>query len=132
MNDLLGGQVKGMIVQVSLAIPHVKSGKLIALAVSSAKRTPLLPDIPPISDAFPGFEAQGWTGILAPAATPRSIVNKLNAALKSTLAQPDVRERLEAQGSEVVGSTPEAFGIWLRDESEKWSRIIRDLQLTLD
>ena len=86
----------------------------------------------PISDTFPGFEAQGWTGILAPAATPRSIVNKLNAALKTTLAQSDVKERLEGQGSEVVGSTPEAFGAWIGNESEKWSRIIRDLKLTLD
>jgi tripartite-type tricarboxylate transporter receptor subunit TctC len=132
MTDLLGGQVKGMIVQVSLAIPHLKRGKLIAVAVSSAKRTPLLADVPPISDTFPGFEAQGWTGILAPAATPRSIVNKLNAALKTALAQPDVMERLEAQGSEVVGSTPEVFGTWIRGEAEKWSRIIRDLKLTLD
>jgi tripartite-type tricarboxylate transporter receptor subunit TctC len=132
MTDLLGGQVKGMIVQVSLAIPHVKRGKLTAVAVSSAKRTPLLPEAPPISDTFPGFEAQGWTGILAPAATPRAIVNKLNAALKTTLAQPDVKERLEAQGSEVDGSTPEAFGAWIGNESEKWSRIIRDLKLTLD
>jgi tripartite-type tricarboxylate transporter receptor subunit TctC len=132
MNDLLGGQVKGMIVQISLAVQHVKRGKLIAIAVSSAKRTPLLPEVPPISDAFPGFEAQGWTGMLAPAATPRSIVNKLNAALKSTLAQPEVRERLENQGSEVVGSTPEEFGTWIRNESEKWAKVIRELKLTLD
>ena len=132
ISGLLGGQVKGMIVQVSVAMPHVKRGKLIALGVSSAKRTPLLPDVPPIADTFPGFEAQGWTGILAPAATPRSIIDKLNAALKYTLAQPDVKARLEAQGSEVVGSTPEVFGTWLRGESEKWSRIIRNLKLTLD
>ena len=132
ITDLLGGQVKGMIVQVSLAIPHVKRGKLIALAVSSAKSTPLLPGVPPISDTFPGFEAQGWTGILAPASTPRNIVDKLNAALKSTLAQPEVKAKLEAQGSEVVGSTPEAFSTWLRDESEKWSRIIRELNISLD
>ena len=132
ISGLLGGQVKGIIVQVSVAMPHVKRGKLIALGVSSAKRTPLLPDVPPIADTFPGFEAQGWTGILAPAATPRSIIDKLNAALKYTLAQPDVKARLEAQGSEVVGSTPEVFGTWLRGESEKWSRIIRNLKLTLD
>ena len=132
MNDLLGGQVKGMIVQVSLAIQHVKRGRLIALAVSSAKSTPMLPDVPPISDTFPGFEAQGWTGMLAPVATPRAIVNRLNAALKASLAQPDVRERLENQGSEVVGSTPEAFGAWIQNESDKWSRVIRELKLTLD
>jgi tripartite-type tricarboxylate transporter receptor subunit TctC len=132
MNDLLGGQVKGMIVQVSLAVHHVKRGKLIAIGVSSAKRTPLLPDVPPISEAFPGFEAQGWTGMLAPAATPRNIVYRLNAALKSTLAQPEVRERLENQGSEVVGSTPEEFGTWIQEQSEKWAKVIRQLKLTLD
>ncbi len=132
MSDLLGGQVKGVIIQVSLAIPHVKRGKLIALGVSSAKRTPLLPDVPPISEAFPGFEAQGWTGILAPAGTPRAIVNRLNSALASTLTQADVKERLEAQGSEVVGGPPEVFTGWLREESDKWSRIIRDLKITLD
>jgi tripartite-type tricarboxylate transporter receptor subunit TctC len=132
MNDLLGGQVQGMIVQVSLAIQHVKRGRLIAIGVSSAKSTPFLPDVPPISDTFAGFEAQGWTGMLAPAATPRAIVNKLNAALKSSLAQPEVKEKLEAQGSEVVGSTPEAFGEWIRSQSEKWSRVIRELKLTLD
>ncbi len=132
MTDVLGGQVKGVIIQISLAIPHVKRGKLIALGVSSAKRTPLLPEVPPISDTFPGFEAQGWTGILAPAGTPRPIINRLNAALASTLAQADVKERLEAQGSEVVGGPPEVFTAWLREESEKWSRIIRDLNITLD
>jgi tripartite-type tricarboxylate transporter receptor subunit TctC len=100
--------------------------------VSSAKRTPLLPEVPPISDTLPGFEAQGWTGILAPPATPRGVIDKLNAALKSSLAKPDVRERLEGQGFEVVGSTAEEFASWLRVESDKWSRIIRDLKITLD
>lgn len=132
ITGLLGGQVKGMIVQVSVAMPHVKRGRLIALGVSSAKRTPLLPDVPPISETFPGFEAQGWTGLLAPAATPRGIIDRLNSALKSALAKPDVRERLEGQGFEVVGSTPDEFNSWIRDESEKWSRIIRDLKLSLD
>jgi tripartite-type tricarboxylate transporter receptor subunit TctC len=132
ITDLIGGQVKGMIVQVSVAMPHLKRGKLIALAVSSARGTSLLPDVPPIADTFPGFEAQGWTGILAPAATPRAIVERLNAALRTTLANAEVKEKLENQGSEVVGGGAEIFAAWIREESEKWSRIIRDLKLTLD
>jgi tripartite-type tricarboxylate transporter receptor subunit TctC len=132
MTGLLGGQVKGMIVQISLAVPHVKRGKLVAIGVSSATRSPLLPEVPPISDTFTGFEAQGWTGMLAPAGTPRSIVDRLNAALKTTIAQPEVKERLEKQGYEVAGSTPEEFGAWIRSQSDKWSRVIRDLKLTLD
>ena len=132
MIDLLGGQVKGMIVSFSVAIPHVKRGKLIAIAVSSAKRTPLLPEVPPISDTFPGFEAQGWTGVLAPAATPRPVIDYLNAALRKVLAQAEVRERLENQGYEVVASSPEVFGEWVRTESSKWARIIRERKITLD
>ena len=132
MIDLLGGQVKGMIVSLSVAIPHVKRGKLIAIAVSSAKRTPLLPEVPPISDTFPGFEAQGWSGVLAPAATPRPVINYLNTALRKTLAQADVRGRLENQGYEIVASTPEVFGEWVRTETSKWARIIREQKITLD
>ena len=113
----------------SLKIPR---GKLVAIAVSSAKRTPLFPEVPPISDAFPGFEAQGWTGVLAPAATPRPVIDYLNAALRKVLAQAEVRERLENQGYEVVASTPEAFGEWVRNESSKWARIIREQKITLD
>lgn len=130
--DLLGGQVKGMIVSLSVAIPHVKRGKLIAIGVSSAKRAPLLPEVPPISDTFPGFEAQGWAGVLAPVATPRPVIDYLNAALRKTLAQAEVRERLEIQGYEVVASTPEVFGEWIRTESSKWARIIREQKITLD
>ena len=132
ITDLLGGQVKGMIVSISVAVPHVKRGKLIAIALSSRTRAPLLPDVPLISDTFPGFEAQGWAGILAPAATPRPVIDYLNAALRKILAQPVVRERFEMQGYEVVASTPEAFGDWIRAESSKWARIIREQKITID
>jgi len=130
--DLLGGQVKGMIVSISVALPHVKRGKLIGIAVSSTKRAPLLPDMPPISDTFPGFEAQGWAGVLAPAATPRRVIDHLNAALRKILAQAEVKERLENQGYEVVASSSEAFGEWIRAERSKWARIIREQKITLD
>jgi len=132
ITDLLGGQVKGMIVSISVAIPHVKRGKLIAIALSSPKRAPLLPEVPPISDTFPGFEAQGWAGVLAPAATPRPVIDSLNAALRKTLALTEVRERLEKQGYEVVASTAEVFGEWIRTETSKWARIIREQKITLD
>lgn len=130
--DLLGGQVKGMIVSISVAVPHVKRGKLIAIAVSSKTRAPLLPDVPPISDTFPGFEAQGWAGLLAPGATPRPLIEYLNTAMLKTLAQPTVKERFEKQGYEVVASSPEAFGDWIRAESAKWGKIIREQKITID
>lgn len=130
--DLLGGQVKGMIVSISVAVPHVKRGKLVAVAVSSKTRAPLLPDVPPISDTFPGFEAQGWAGLLAPAATPRPLIDYLNAAMLKTLAQTTVKERFETQGYEVVASSPEAFGDWIRAESGKWGKIIREQKITID
>ena len=100
--------------------------------MSSAKRTPQLPEVPPIADTFPGFEAQGWSGVLVPAATPRPVIDYLNAALRKTLAQADVRERLENQGYEIVASTPEVFGEWVRAETGKWGRIIREQKITLD
>lgn len=130
--DLLGGQVKGMLISISVAIPYVKTGKLTAIGVSATKRAPLLPEVPPISDTFPGFEAQGWAGVLAPAATPRPVIEYLNAALRKTLARADVRGQLENRGYEVVASTPEAFGEWVRTESSKWARIIREQKITID
>jgi tripartite-type tricarboxylate transporter receptor subunit TctC len=130
--DVLGGHVPVMIIQLGGAIQHVKEGKLVALAVSSAKRSPLLPSVPAISETYRDFEAQSWVGVLAPAGTPPGVVQRLNAAVAKALATSEVRERYFAQGSEVVASTPEAFAGWIRSESAKWSRVIRERKITLD
>ena len=95
-------------------------------------RIAALPGVPTVAESFPGFEAQSWVGVLAPAATPRTIIDKLNGVVHRVLAIPEVKERFESQGSVVTPSTPEEFRDWLRAETEKWGRIIRDLKITLD
>jgi tripartite-type tricarboxylate transporter receptor subunit TctC len=132
LNDLLGGQVAAMIASMSLVLPHVQRGRLVPLAVSSAKRLPQLPNVPTIAETYPGFEVQSWVGFLAPAGTPRSIIDRLNGATSRALTAPEVREKLEGLGVEIVASTPEALGEWVRSESAKWERVIRERKITLE
>lgn len=132
INDLLGGQVKATIVALSVAYPHVRAGKLVPIAVTAAKRSPLLPDVPTVADTFPGFEATGWLGMLAPVGTPRPIVDRLNAAMAKVLAVPEVRAKYEAIGYDVAASSPEEFGSWLQTETTKWGKVIRDRKITID
>ncbi len=132
LNDLLGGQVTGMIASMSLVFPHVKTGRLTALGVSSPQRTPQAPEVPPISDSIPGFEAQSWTGMIAPAGTPPAIIEKIHGAVVKALAAPDVRQRLNEQGVEVVGSSAAEFGAWLQNESSRWGRVIQERKITVD
>jgi tripartite-type tricarboxylate transporter receptor subunit TctC len=133
INDLLGGHVDVMFVSLALVAQHVKGGKLKPLAVTSSSRHPLFPDVPTIAEqGFPGFEAQSWVGILAPAGTPKDIVARLNQELSRSLSQPDVKEKLQAQGHEIVGSAPEQFGEWIQAESAKWGKVIKERNITLD
>lgn len=130
--DVLGGHVPAMIVQLGGAVQQVKQGKLVALAVSSAQRSPQLPNVPTIGETYRGFEAQSWVGFLAPAGTPAAIVERLNSALVKALLAPEVKDKYVAQGSEVVASTPDVFATWIRTESAKWGRVIRERKITLD
>jgi tripartite-type tricarboxylate transporter receptor subunit TctC len=132
LNDLLGGQVPAMLITMGVVIQHVKSGKLTPIAVTSARRTALLPDVETVSETYPGFEVQSWLGLLAPAGTPRAIIERLHAAVLKSLAKPDVREKLENLGFEIAASTPEAFGAWIRAESAKWGRIIQERKIRID
>lgn len=132
LNDLLGGQVTGMIASMALVLPHVQSGKLIALGVSSPTRSPQISTVAPIADTLPGFEAQSWTGMIAPAGTPRPTLDRLHAAVVKALASPEVGEKLAGQGVEVVGSTQAEFGEWLVRETQRWSRIIRERHITVE
>ncbi len=132
MNDLLGGQVKVTILTLGVPYAAIKAGRLVPLAVTSARRTPLLPDVPTVAETYPGFEAQSWLGLLAPAATPRPIVDRLHAAMAKALSEPDVREKFESQGYEMVASTPEAFAAWIRDENARWGKLIRERHITLE
>ena len=132
MTDLLGGQVNAMIVSLSLVLQHIQGGRLTPIAVSSTKRVSQLPDVPPIADTFPGFEAQSWTGMVAPAGTPKAVIDKLNAALVKALNSPDFKDKFTSQGVEVVGSSPEAFSEWMNKESSKWSQVIKQRKISIE
>ena len=129
---LMGGQVPVTIMTLGVVVPQLKSGKLTALAVTSSKRAKLFPEVPAVAETYAGFEAQSWLGLLAPTGTPRSIVDRLNAAMARTLATPDVREKFEAQAYEIVGGTPDAFGAMIKSESIKLGRLIKDRGIKLD
>jgi tripartite-type tricarboxylate transporter receptor subunit TctC len=127
INDLVAGTVQVMLIQAGGAIgQNVRSGKLVGLATSGRRRSPHFADLPTISDFYPGFETTSWVGAIAPAETPRAIVDRLNAALAKILAEPDVKARFDTQSAEIVASTPEQFGEFIKSESAKWGKVIRD------
>jgi tripartite-type tricarboxylate transporter receptor subunit TctC len=112
---------------------QIEAGKLRALAVTTPKRFPLLPDLPAIAESgVPGFEVNAWNGVLVPAKTPPAIVERLNREINAVLAMPDVREKLNAQGFELVGGTPEAFGKLIADDTARWAPVIKKLGLKID
>ncbi len=112
---------------------QIQAGKLRALAVTTAKRFPLLPDYPTFAESgYPGFEALAWNGVLVPAATPKPIINRLNSEINAILKDADVVRKMEAQGFQLVGGTPEEFGALVASESERWAPVIRKLGLKVD
>jgi tripartite-type tricarboxylate transporter receptor subunit TctC len=126
VNDLLGGQVNIVFADVAAMLSHLKSGKLKALGIGSAKRFEGLPDVPTIAESgVPGFEAGGFLGLAAPAGTPPAAIQALNAAAQKSLALPEVRDRLLGLASPPVGGTPEQFGSHMQREIDKWARVIR-------
>lgn len=124
--DLISGQVQLMLESTNSITPFAKSGRVRALAVTSAKRTPALPDVPTVAEAgVPGYEATTWTGIVGPVGLPKPIVARLNAELVKAVASPTFREKAAAIGSEPVSSTPEQFGAFIRSEYAKWGEVVR-------
>ena len=133
MTDLMGGQVQIMFPNLTQALPQVKTGRIRALAVTSEKRSPSAPDVPTgVEAGVPGYVVTSWFGVLVPAATPRELVNRLNAELAQTLKVPDVRERLAADGAEPRLSTPEQFGAFIKTEIDKWAKVIRDAKIAAE
>ncbi len=126
VTDLLAGQVNMMFDNIPSSLPHIKAGKLRALAVTGSKRSQLLPDLPTIAEAgVAGYDSYVWFGIVAPAGTPPEIIAKLNAALVKTAATPEFRDRLTSQGYEVMSSTPEQMAASIRGEIDKWGKVVK-------
>ena len=126
LTDLIGGQVQMMLSTFASALPHVKSGRLRALAVTSAKRSNATPDVPTLIEAgVPGFEYSTWYGLLAPAGVRKEIVQKVNAAAKQVTARDDVKQKFEAQGVDPLWDTPGEFAAYLKSETDKWGKVVR-------
>ncbi len=131
--DLLAGQVNMMFDNMPSALPYVKSGKLRALAVTSARRSPAMPELPTIAEAgVKGYEASSWFGMLAPAGTPKDVVAKANGAILKSLSTPDIKEKLSSQGAEPAGDTPEKFAAFIRAEIDKWAKVVKASGATID
>ena len=133
VTDLLGNQIGIMFDNMPSAIQHVRSGSLVPLAVTTAKRSPELPNVPTIAEAgVPGYEATAWFGLFAPAGTPAPVLAKLNAAIVKVLAQPDVKKKINEQGAEVYSETPEQFAAFIQAESVKWGKVVKESGASLD
>ena len=130
--DLLGGQLTFMFDTVITSVPQIRAGKLRAFAVSSAKRASSLPDVPTMQEAgFAGFDMSQWQGVLAPAGTPRPVVQRLNAEIAKAMHAPEVHERIAVQGgNEIVTGTPEEFAALIRADLERYGRLIRDAKIS--
>jgi len=130
--DLVAGQVLMRFSSIPPSLPHVRSGRLRALAVTGIKRFSLLPDIPAIAETLPGYDVVSWYAVLAPAGTPAAIVRKLNTEIVAALHASDVKALLEADGSEPVGTTPERLGEVLRADIARWGPIVRETGARID
>jgi tripartite-type tricarboxylate transporter receptor subunit TctC len=130
--DLLSGQVQVAFSTITQAIEYVRGGRLRALAVSSATRSEVLPDVPAVGESVPGYDASGWFGICAPAATPAAIIDKLNNAINAIVAEPDTRARLVGLGVRPLSMTSAEFGKLIADDTEKWREVIRSANIKIE
>ena len=131
--ELVGGQVDSMIVDLAISMPHVRAGRLKAVAVSGARRSQLTPEIPTIAEAgVPGYELVNWRGVLAPAGTPREVIMKLNAELVKVLALADIRETLSREGYEPIGDTPEQFAALIKSELVRYAKLVKQAGIPSD
>ena len=125
ITDVIAGQVQLMIGNLPPILPHIKSGKLRALGVTTATRFAATPDLPPIAETVPGYESLAWFGLFAPAATPKELVNKWHADVVAVLALPDIRDRVVQLGFQAVGNTPEAYAALIRNDIAKWQHVVK-------
>ncbi|MFN7085939.1 MAG: Bug family tripartite tricarboxylate transporter substrate binding protein [Burkholderiales bacterium] len=132
LSDLVGGQIQFVTPNLAASIGFVKQGKLRALGVTSKQRSAQLPDVPAIAETLPGFENLGWFGIMVPAGTPKAVIDKIYRDTAKVLQTGDVRARFEQLGMEPVGNTPDEFARAIKQEGERWARIIRERKLQVD
>ena len=133
LTDLVGGQTQFTAETINAALPYIRDKRLKALAVTSMKRTSVLPDVPTLNESgMKGFEVGAWQGIVVPANTPPAIVKRLNAEVMKALASPEVKARLAAQGAEPLGSTPGEYGAYIKSEMERWAKVVKQSGAKLD
>jgi tripartite-type tricarboxylate transporter receptor subunit TctC len=132
LTALLSGEVDMNYENSLVVLPHIRSGKVRAIAVTGAKRSRLLPELPTIAETLPGYNASGWYGLFVPAATPKAIVARLNTEAVKVLHMPDVIARLSSQGAEPVGGTPEEFSSFVRSEIDKWAHLVQTAHMKVD
>jgi tripartite-type tricarboxylate transporter receptor subunit TctC len=132
LTDLLGGQIQAMVATELVLGPQIKARKLRALAVTTAQRSPAMPDLPAIGELVPGYSVDGWAGMWAPAGTPKEIVSRLNQSVAHILKLPDVQERLRAGGAEPAHSTPEAFARAITQDIATWSKVVKAGNIRID
>src|SRR4051812_49040014 len=126
MTDLLGGQINLIFATAASAVPHVQSGKIRALAVTTIKRSQLVPDLPTVAESgLPGFEANNWYGVVVPAKTPKPIIDRLHKEFVAVLNMPDIKDILFKQGLDAAPGTPEKFGAYIKSETIKWAKVIK-------
>jgi len=133
LTDLLGGQIQMAFSSVPAVLPHIKAGRLVALGVGSAKRSPALPNIPTIAEAgVPGYEYTTWYGVFAPAKTPRTLIARLNAEIVKAMETPDIKDRFTALGGDPDPGTPEELRAYMANESAKWAKIIKAANIRVE
>jgi tripartite-type tricarboxylate transporter receptor subunit TctC len=130
--DLMGGQIQFMVDAAALGLQQVRAGKVRAIATSGPRRLAFLPDVPAANETLPGFDVVNWYGATVPAATPRAAIDRWHAALVKAMAQPEVREKMIAQGTDPVGTTPAEFATFLRQETVRWTRVVREANIKVD
>ena len=132
LNDVMGGQVKFFFSNGSSVVGLIQSGKVKAIAHTGKGRLKSLPEIPPMSDTLPGFEGYDWNGVFVPHGTPPDIVRKLNGAINDAIASPEVKPRFEQLNIDTKLTTPEEFGVFIKDQTERWSKVVKDAHIKLD
>ena len=132
LNDLLGGHIQFGFDAVAIGLPHVKAGRLRAIAITGRTRQPSLPDIPSASETLPAYEVVNWYGMVMPSGTPREVLVRLHAEILKAMSVPEIRTKLIELGADPVGSTPEEFRAFMRAESVKWARVIKEANIRAD